>query len=444
MTQHVYGDGQNSTSGANTIRHFYDRAGIKAANRVNVFQQFADKRQMPPKYGKKFKTSKWLHMYDRKPGDPAFGAKGFLSSRSVDDVSAALSGARLAEGAGATNKRVLSKVTVETNVNRYGEMIDYTDEVDLFSEDEIQTRYREELGELANARHEDLIMQDMLSTGTVLLAGPAASMTDIGVGVEADGTNDANYRVSYDLIRKASRKLLRNRAKKNNQIVTGSTKIGTSPISSAYYAVIGAEVKADLEILTRGSDYEKSFAFIPASRYAAASNLAEGEIGAMHDSRFIEAEAMATYESKGALAPADYTGSLSTSENTDGKFYVQNVTSSQIDTSALLSNKYSAIEAGEILEVDDESEVTALTGEAGVEEVTERFDVYPILYPTQGSYATVGLKGKNKIQFHSSAPTAINNENPYGTRGFFSYNFFFAGIILEEEKLLKVLVAASK
>jgi hypothetical protein len=33
--------------------------------------------------------------------------------------------------------------------------------------------------------------------------------------------------------------------------------------------------------------------------------------------------------------------------------------------------------------------------------------------------------------------------NPYGTNGFFSYSMWHAGIILQEEKLLKVLVAAS-
>jgi hypothetical protein len=79
MVQHVYGNGTNSTSGANTITHFYDRAGIKAANRVNVFQQFADKKSMPNKYGKTFKISKWLHMYDRALSAPDFASKGYLT-----------------------------------------------------------------------------------------------------------------------------------------------------------------------------------------------------------------------------------------------------------------------------------------------------------------------------------------------------------------------------
>jgi N4-gp56 family major capsid protein len=84
------------------------------------------------------------------------------------------------------------------------------------------------------------------------------------------------------------------------------------------------------------------------------------------------------------------------------------------------------------------------TGYTGTLSVTGgNFDVFPILFPTQGSFATVGLKGQDKIKFNAKSPEAVENANPYGTNGFFSYNFFYAGIILEEEKLLKVLVAAS-
>ncbi|OOE36081.1 hypothetical protein BZG00_15820, partial [Salinivibrio kushneri] len=62
-TTNVYGNGTNSTAGANTIVHFYDRAGVKAANRTNVYGQFADRKSMPKKMGKTFKISKFLHMY---------------------------------------------------------------------------------------------------------------------------------------------------------------------------------------------------------------------------------------------------------------------------------------------------------------------------------------------------------------------------------------------
>lgn len=380
MATNVYGNGTTTaTAGANTIVHYYDRAGVKAANRVNVYGQFADRKSMPKKMGKTFKISKFLHMYDRALNDAEFAAKGFLTARSVDEVSTALTNASLAEGAGAVNKRSLQKVTMETSLARYGEMIDYTDEVELFSEDAMQVRYREELGELANSRYEDLIQLDMLSTGTVMFGGSATSIAEV----------DADSAVSYDLIRKAVRKLVRNRAQKNTQLVTGSNKIDTQTVAKAYYAIIGANVKGDLETLTRGSVADNGmteFVYIPAHKYASAATLAEGEVGAMHEVRFIESESAVVYAGAGADATG-YTGTLS------------------------------------------------VTG--------SNFDVFPILFPTQGAFATVGLKGQGKIKFNSKSPEMVENANPYGTNGFFSYNFFYAGIILEEEKLLKVLVAAS-
>ena len=362
-------------------------AGIKAANRVNVYGQWAASKEMPTKMGKTYKISKFLHMYDRALNDADFGAKGYMTARTADEVSAALTNATLAEGAGAVNKRSLTKVTVETSFARYGEMIDYTDEVDMFSEDSIQVKYREELGELANSRVEDLIQLDMLGTNTKMYAGVATSMATLGTGVLANGTNDSEYKVSYDLIRKAVRKLVRNRAKKNTTIVTGSTKVDTKTIAASYYAIIGADVKADLESLTRGAGAEKEYVYQPLHKYGDAASAAQGEVGAMHEVRFIESESAVVYEGVGANIPASYVGTLAN----DGT----------------------------------------------------KFNVYPILFPTKDAFATVGLKGKGKIKFNSKSPEMVENGNPYGTNGFFSYNFFYAGIILEDEKLLRVDVCAS-
>ena len=390
----VYGNGLNSTAGANTIVHFYDRAGIKAANRINTYGQFASKKEMPTKFGKTFKISKFLHMYDRSINDADFATKGFLTARSADDVSLALTNASLSEGAGAVNKRSLQKVTVETTLARYGEMIDYTDEVDLFSEDYIQVKYREELGELANSRMEDLIMMDMLGTPTVMYSGSATTKGTIGNGIATDGSDDDEWKVSYDLIRKAVRKLTRNRAKKNTTVVEGSTKIDTRTIAAAYYAIIDADVKADLEMLmiNKGT-FGAERVYLPVQKYGDAASIAEGEVGAMHEVRFIEAEGAAVYTGKGATVPNGYVGSL------------------------------------------------AYTGTIGS---GAKFDVHAILFPTQDAFATVGLKGQGKITFKSKSPEEVELVNPYGTTGFFSYNFFYAGIILQPEKLLAVYVAAGK
>ena len=388
MATNAYGNGSNSTAGANTVVHYYDRAGIKAANRKNIYGQFVSRKEMPNKMGKTFKISKFLHMYDRALSDADFAAKGYMTARTADEVSLALTNASLAEGAGAVNKRSLQKITVETSLARYGEMIDYTDEVDLFSEDYIQVKYREELGELANSRMEDLVQLDMLGTSTVLYSGAATSKATVGAEAVTDGSTDALSKVSYDLIRKAVKKLTRNRAKKNKTLVSGSTKIDTKTVAASYFAIIDADVKTDLENLVRGSSYEKEFAWVPVQKYADATSIADGEVGSMYEVRFIESESAVVFAGKGADVPANYAGTLA---NTGGKF-----------------------------------------------------DVHAILFPTEGAFATVGLKGQGKINFKSKSPEEVELVNPYGTTGFFSYSFFYAGIVLEPEKLLAVYCAASK
>lgn len=390
MATNVYGTGANSTAGANTIVHYYDRAGVEAATEMNVYGQFADRKSMPTKYGKTYKISKWLHIYDRDLTDGEFATLGYLTSRDIADVTSGLtatdgSGAALAEGAGATNKRTIKKVTMETSFASYGEMIDYTDEVELFSEDYIQVQYRKELGHLANRRYEDLIQLDMLGTTNVMYAGTATSNATMGAGIAADGSEDDLFRVDFDLIRKASRKLVRNRAKKNTQIVTGSTKVDTRTVNKAFYAIIGPEIKYDLETVT---DPVGDLAYVPAYKYASATNLAEGEVGALQDVRFIESESQVVYRGAGAAIPVGYAGTLSNNGT--------------------------------------------------------NFDLFPILFPTEGAFATVGLKGRGKIKFMSQSPDKVELSNPYGTQGFFSYRFWYAGIILQEEKLLKVMVCAGE
>ncbi len=393
MATQAYNNGTNSSQGANTIVHYYDRAGIKAANRVNIYGQWADRKSMPKKMGKTFKVSKFMHMYDRSINDAEFGAKGYLSGRDLSAVQTLLAatdgtGASLTEGAGATNERTLQKVTVEATLARYGEMITYTDEVELFSEDAMQVRYREELGELANSRYEDLIQLDLLATPTKMYAGVATSMATLGTGAAADGSTDDEWKVSYDLIRKSVRRLVRNRAKKNTKVVTGSNKIDTKTIASAYYAIIDADVKADLENLTRGAGYEREFVYVPFHKYGDAATAAQGEVGAMHEVRFIESESALVEYGKGAAIPASYTGTLAN----DGS----------------------------------------------------NFDVHPILFPTEGSFATVGLKGMNRITFNSKSPKDTDLTNPYATKGFFSYSFFYSTLILESEKLLRLDCLVSK
>ena len=387
MATFEYKQGNNSTQGANTILHYYERAGIEAANLKEIYGQFADRKSMPLKYGKTYKISRWQRSFDRSLSHADFAKKGFLTARNITDVTNGLNNIKLAEGATTGNRVDFQKITMETSFVRYGEMIEYTDEVDMFSEDTMQLRYHEELGERANLNYEDLIQLDMLGTPTVMYSGTGTSLATMGAGLVSNGSQDDRFRINYDLIRKGVQKLIRNRAEKNTEIVTGSVKIDTRTINKAFYAIIGPEVKYDLENITRGANAAETFAYIPAYQYADASKLANGEIGCMHEVRFIESETAMVYAGQGAAIPSGYAGTLSNNGT--------------------------------------------------------KFDVFPILFPTKGAFATVGLKGKNKIVFRQQSPDKVELGNPFGTKGFFSYNFWYAGIVLQPERLLKMLVLAT-
>ena len=428
---HQYGNGTDTaTSGANTVTHYHDRMGIKAAIDENIFSQAASQRNMPKRYGKTYKVSKWLHILDDdnvnaqglgREGDAdkydtvdnlplgeagfktqnrVFLTKDYANSAAASDAAVAYEAIRnpegpavvptavnvvdntgnqygssrdvgyvatrmptLAEGASAVNRVGVTKVTIETSLKRYGNYLEYDDEVELFSEEAVQIHYKEELGYMAGQVQDDLVQIDMLNAaGIVGYTGTATArngISDIMAGV-----------AGFNLIRKVEKQLFVNKAKKTTSVIGASTKITTTPINAGWTAYIDSDVKYDLESVV---DTAGEIAWIPSIKYASAGSLMKGEVGAIHDTRFIEAPRMMHW---------------------------------------------------------------AGAGSAGV-------DVHAILYVTPVSFATVGLQGENKIMFKSKAPGKADSTDVYGLRGFFSYNFFYASIALQPEKIARIECAAS-
>jgi N4-gp56 family major capsid protein len=388
----IYGNGTTTTtSGANTVTHHYDRAGVKAATADLIYSAFADSKSMPQKYGKTFKISMFQQILDGagvagkgldSAGNPTTGNL-YGSSRDLGDITAGLP--VLGEGASEVNRVVVTKKTGEVTFNRFGLHLAYTDEVDLFSEDRTQMIYREMLGDAAAQINEDLIQKDMLSGTNVFYVGSAVSRATVGADTtNATGTDDADSLISYDDTRKIVATLVSNRAKKFTSIVTGSTKIDSKTINASYVGIIGPEVKFDLQGI---ADTFGRPAWIPVNQYGSAATLMPHEVGAINELRFVETERAQKWEGAGANIPASYTGTLAN----DGT----------------------------------------------------KFNVYPILCPTQGAFATVGLQGWGKMKFNAKAPGQVSDTDKYGTRGFFSVNWFYAGIILDESKLLRVETAAT-
>jgi len=252
---------------------------------------------------------------------------------------------------------------METSLKRFGNYLEYDDEVELFSEEPVQIHYKEELGYMAGQVQDDLTQIDMINAaGIVAYTGTATSRADVDekmTGVDA-----------FNLLRKTTKQLFVNKAKKTTSVIGASTKISTVPLAAGWTAFIGSDVKYDLETVV---DTAGDIAWIPVHKYATAGNVMQGEVGAIHDTRFVEAERMMNFGGEGK----------------SGK------------------------------------------------------DVHVILYVTPESFATVGLQGNNKITFKSKAPGKADSTDVYGLRGFFSYNFFYASISLQPEKIARIECTAS-
>lgn len=424
---HVYGGGTVATGGShdNIRTDYYDRAAIKVAVADLIYGKFVDSKTQKRNMGKTFRISRFLHILDDANnnnqgldgdgnviGDTSWifrniayatqgaadtakatydataegiaaiangveplvydvvngGGNLYGSSRNVGDVVTALP--LLAEGADRVNRVGVTRENFSCTLVRQGNFEEYTDEVTMFSDHDMQMEYRTKLARLAIEVKDDNTQLGMLgSAGVRFYAGTATSIDEIG-------QSDEDALPTYNFFRKIVKRLKTNLAARNDSMLTGSTKIGTTPINRAYYAIVGQDVVYDLEGIAE---------FRAVHEYGYASNLADNEVGSLHETRFLETTRAMKYAGGGAT----------------------------------------------------------VTVNPGVQATGSNYDVFPILYPTKGSYATVSLAGAGAIKFKSKAPGKATSSDPYGVKGLFSYNTWFAGLALQPEKLLVAYVTAS-
>jgi N4-gp56 family major capsid protein len=304
------------------------------------------------------------------------GGNLYGSSRNVGDVVSGLP--TLSEGADRVNRVGVTRENFSATLVRQGNFIEYTDEVTMFSDHDMQMEYRSKLARLALEVRDDQTQLGMLgAAGLRFYAGTATTVTEVGESQDGGDTNEA-CRVSLNLVRKLVKRLKINKAVKSTKLLTGSTNVGTAPVNAAFYGIAGPDVVYDLEDIDE---------FKAVHEYAYAKDLAPNEVGSLHEMRFLESNRAMKYAGKGAAVGA--------------------------------------------------------TDDLGLASTDGYLDVFPILVPTPGSYATVGLAGRGKIVFNAVKPGTAEINNPYANKGLFSYNYFWGGLALQPEKLAVLYVGAS-
>ena len=168
----------------------------------------------------------------------------------------------------APNKIVREEVEYE--VQHYGDYIVYTDELDLYDFDNIQSSFLDILGDQASLTL-DTIRRDALRGGTnVVYADGATSRAEVAANRKKLTVNDFKI---------MSVKLKNQRAMKFKSVITGTTAVGTQPIRSAYIGITSPEVVEDLRDLVGWKNVET---------YSDYSKAIEDEVGSIGDFRIIE------------------------------------------------------------------------------------------------------------------------------------------------------------
>lgn len=406
MAPQIYGNGtSSSTNGSNVRVDALIEKGIRTAKKDIIFEQLCDSRTMPMNMGKTLKVHKTLYILDdaniTDQGLNSAGVKAapnangnlYGSSRSVVDVTNGLP--LLSEGAGRVNRVGVTRITKEGTLTRMGAFLEYTDEVDKFSDAKMEVQYYEKMGELAAELYDDYLQKELLGAcGIEYYGGVATSLLTIA---GTDDTNTVASDLEYETILDAEDMLEANYAKMNTSIIDGSRNVGTVPVNASYFAYCGRDTVRTLNGLQ--DDFSQK-AFVPARMYAAAGNLAKNEVGAVHSTRFIQAQRMMRYDACGAEVGANPTGGYK---------------STTVDAAG-----------------------ATLRGQSGA---GTYYDGLPIIYVTKGAFATVGLQGNKKINFLSKKPGVASYEDPHGLQGIYSFNFFAGSISLEPEKMARIVFA---
>ena len=232
-------DGVNTLSGE--LKTFYDTELLENARVEMFYAQFAKKQALPANHGTTVEWRKWN----------TFAKAG-----------------QLQEGVIPTGQKFgMSSKT--GSINQYGTYATVSDKLEMRAYDDVILGATEEMGASAAETQETLIRDALLVNTNVLYCdnitladGSVAGTPAAPNAMEASAT--VMSLLTPDMVAKAVTKM------KKDRVPT---------INGKYYAVIHPSVAYDLR---------KSEAWVEAHKYAAPEEIFNGEIGELHNVRFIE------------------------------------------------------------------------------------------------------------------------------------------------------------
>lgn len=227
-------------SGANTLsptmKTYYDTELLENARDQFYFAQFGRRQPLPRNRGKTVEWRKWNTL----PTAPV-----------------------LTEGVIPDGQK-LGQTFLTASITQYGMFVAITDQLEMHAIDNVILGATEELGASAGLTRELLIRNEVMTGTNVMYADTVTTAGEKTTPTGYTGMSADNNRLTPDMVNKAA---------------TWLKKLKAPTINGKYVAIIHPSVTYDL----RNSDE-----WIEAHKYAATTEIFNGEIGLLHGVRFIE------------------------------------------------------------------------------------------------------------------------------------------------------------
>ncbi len=239
-------EGENTLS--STMKTYYDTELLENAKAEFIHEQFARRQSLPKGRGKIVEWRKW---------------------NTLKDATA------LTEGVIPTGQK-MGQSSMSQAITQYGTYVTVSDQLELHAIDPVILGATEELGASAGST-QDKLVRDVIAAGTNVQY--CAKVTD---GAATEVTSRAGLSVDAKLT-----------PTEVNKAVTTLKKLKAPRINGKYVAIIHPSVSFDLR---------ESEGWIEAHKYAATTELFNGEIGELHGCRFVESTEAKVWTGEGCPA----------------------------------------------------------------------------------------------------------------------------------------------
>lgn len=241
-TANAYTGATTSTSAMSpALKEFYDTEMLENARQELCYAQFAKTQPLPAGRGKSVEWRKW-NTFQK-------------ATKLVEGI--------IPDG------QTFGQSSISDNIEQYGTYATISDQLELHAYDPVILGATEEMGASMAETQETLIRNALLTGTNVMYCDNVTLATGAVAGTPK---NPGEMEASTTVMSILTPKMV-------NKVVTYFKKNRVPRINGKYYAVIHPSVAEDLR---------NSEGWIDAHKYAATSEIFNGEIGELHGMRFIE------------------------------------------------------------------------------------------------------------------------------------------------------------